>query len=66
MVTMTERTVEQVRDELAEIEVIMAEQSAYVDMLRTTYRCARAELTAQRRDHAELLEELRLRTAVQR
>jgi hypothetical protein len=63
---MIERTAEQVGEELAEIEAIMTEQAAYVDMLRTTYRRARAELTAQRRDHAELLAELRLRTAVQR
>lgn len=66
MVTITERTAEQVREELDEIEAIMAEQTAYVGMLRDAYRRARAELTAQRRDHAELLEELRLRTAVQR
>jgi len=50
--------VEQITNDLRQVTETINEQASYVDMLRTTYRRARAELTAQRRQYAELVDEL--------
>jgi len=55
---MTERTQTQISEDITTVAATMREQEAYVRMLRDTYRRARAELTAQRRQYAELVDEL--------
>lgn len=55
---MTQRTVEHVRSDLADIQDLLVKQSIYVDMLHDIYNDAQAELDAHKQRCSELVEEL--------